>query len=195
MLAKNYLFNYFSVTPSCNTEPHGIRGLQPITQTWLLKLLFLKYPPSTCAATPPDLSKKYPLGAGFRRLSTSPQRQASAQPEPPGVVRRGAEITTHLARRRGGGTTARDKAQLTWPGQNRTKTVRTASVICFPWIVGSPDQSGRSYRFGGREKLWIASGRAYYWESAILAGSLHHADSTATDIPSNPYDESGRQKS
>lgn len=58
MLAKNYLFNYFSVTPFCNTEPHGIRGLQPITHAWLLKLLFLKYPPSTCTATPPDLSEK-----------------------------------------------------------------------------------------------------------------------------------------
>ena len=107
MLEKNYLFNYSSVTPFCNTEPHGIRGLQPVTQTRLLKLPFLKSPPSTCTATPPDLSRKYPLGAGFRRLSTSPQHQASAQPEPLGVVRRGAEITTHLARRRGGGTTAR----------------------------------------------------------------------------------------
>jgi len=71
------------------------------------EITLFEIPPSTCTATHPDLSKKYPLGAGFRRLSTSPQRQASAQPEPPGVVRRSAEKTTHLARRRGGGTTAR----------------------------------------------------------------------------------------
>nr|DAO87090.1 MAG TPA: hypothetical protein [Caudoviricetes sp.] len=45
--------------------------------------------------------------AGFRRFLSPLKRQACAQPEPPRVVRRVAEKTPHLARRRGGGTTAR----------------------------------------------------------------------------------------
>jgi len=79
------------------------------------EITLFEIPPSTCTATHPDLSKKYPLGAGFRRLSTSPQRQASAQPEPPGVVRRSAEKTTHLARRRGGGRRRAQEADSVLP--------------------------------------------------------------------------------
>ena len=71
MLANNYLFNYFSVTPFCNAEPHGIRGLQPITQTWLLKLLFLKYPP--------PLPAQQRLQT-FRRNTPSVQGSAGFQP-------------------------------------------------------------------------------------------------------------------
>jgi len=63
-LATNYLFNYFSVTPFCNTEPHGIRGVQPITHTWLLKLLFLKYPPLPAQQRLQTFRTSHPLGAG-----------------------------------------------------------------------------------------------------------------------------------
>lgn len=55
-------------------------------------------------------AKDSPL-AGFRRFLAPPKRQASAQPEPPRVVRRGAEKSTHLACRRGGGTTARARCR------------------------------------------------------------------------------------
>ena len=51
MLIENYLFNYFSVTPFCNLNPHGIRGLQTVSVGRLLKLLFLN-PPSPSTAEP-----------------------------------------------------------------------------------------------------------------------------------------------
>jgi hypothetical protein len=50
---------------------------------------------------------EYRLGAGIRRLLPLPQRHPGPQPEPARPGRRGAEKTTHLARRRGGGMTAR----------------------------------------------------------------------------------------
>lgn len=57
---ENYLFHYFSVTPFCNLNPHGIRGLQTVSVGRLLKLLFLKLPPSPSTAEPPEAFNEIP---------------------------------------------------------------------------------------------------------------------------------------
>lgn len=56
------------------------------------------------ASKPPH---KFGLGAGFRRLFSPQKSPEDARPGPSRMICRGAEKETHLARRRGGGTTAR----------------------------------------------------------------------------------------
>lgn len=120
-----------------------------------------------------------PTLAGFCRVSMLSTSQPSAQHEPARPGRRGAEKTTHLARRRGGGMTARARGSSTPLPLCSTPLPRAM------WHVNSPDRSfGIPPRATHSVRYWRYHLRPHYHESLSFTGRKSIARGSINRRPS-----------
>jgi hypothetical protein len=111
------------------SRPARLWACQVIEKTFLTS--FLQRPQKLIAKQPPTLPTKPATLAGIRRLFSLPKCQSKPNRARATAPAGFAEKTTHLARRRGGGTTARAKskhAQVPKASKKMVGTVRIASA-------------------------------------------------------------------